>query len=62
LCIVLYVCKTVSVVLKEEHRLRVFKNRALRIFGPKAGRKEMEAGGNCLMKTSMIHGPCQILL
>jgi hypothetical protein len=32
----LYGCETWSLALKEEHRLRVFENRALRrIFGPK---------------------------
>jgi len=32
----LYVCETFSFILKDEHRLRVFKNRVLRnIFGPK---------------------------
>jgi hypothetical protein len=34
--VVLYRCKTWSLTLWEEHRLRVFKNRVLRkIFGPK---------------------------
>jgi hypothetical protein len=34
--VVLYGCETWSVTLREEHRLRVFENRALRrIFGPK---------------------------
>jgi hypothetical protein len=34
--VVLYGCETWSVILKEEHRLRVFENRVLRrIFGPK---------------------------
>jgi hypothetical protein len=34
--VVLYGCKTWSLTLKEEHRLRVFENRVLRrIFGPK---------------------------
>jgi hypothetical protein len=33
---VLYGCETWSLTLREEHRLRVFENRALRgIFGPK---------------------------
>jgi hypothetical protein len=31
-----------SLTLREGHRLRVFENRALRIFGPK--RKEMNGG------------------
>jgi hypothetical protein len=34
--VVLYGCKTWSLTLREEHRLKVFKNRVLRrIFGPK---------------------------
>jgi hypothetical protein len=34
--VVLYGCKTCSFTLREERRLRVFENRALRrIFGPK---------------------------
>jgi hypothetical protein len=33
--VVLHVCETWSLTLKKEHRLRVFENRVLRIFGPK---------------------------
>jgi hypothetical protein len=34
--VVLYGCETWSLILKEEHRLRVFENRVLRrIFYPK---------------------------
>jgi hypothetical protein len=33
--VVLYRCETWSLTLREEHRLRVFENRVLRIFGPK---------------------------
>jgi hypothetical protein len=33
--VVLYVCETWSVTLREEHRPRVSENRVLRIFGPK---------------------------
>jgi hypothetical protein len=34
--VVLYGCKTWSVTLREEHRLGVFENKALKkIFGPK---------------------------
>jgi hypothetical protein len=29
------VCETLSLILREEHRLRVFENRVLSIFGPK---------------------------
>jgi hypothetical protein len=40
---VLYGCETWSLTLREEHRLRVFENRALRrIFGPK---RDEVAGG-----------------
>jgi hypothetical protein len=36
LSVVLYGCETWSLILREEHRLRVFENRVLkRIFGPK---------------------------
>jgi hypothetical protein len=35
LTVVLYGCETWSLSLWEEHRLRVFENRVLRIFGPK---------------------------
>jgi hypothetical protein len=36
LSVVLYVCETWSLTLREEQRLRVFENRMLRkIFGPK---------------------------
>jgi hypothetical protein len=34
--VVLYGCETLSLTLREEHRLRVFENRVLRtVFGPK---------------------------
>ena len=36
LSVVLYVCETWSLTLREENRLRVFENRVLRrIFGPR---------------------------
>jgi hypothetical protein len=36
LSVVLYGCETWSLILREEHRLRIFENRVLRrIFGPK---------------------------
>jgi hypothetical protein len=35
--VVLYGCETWSLTLREEHRLRVFENRVLRISGPKRG-------------------------
>jgi hypothetical protein len=41
--VVLYGCDTLSLTLKEEHRLRLFENRVLRrIFGPK--RDEVTTG------------------
>jgi hypothetical protein len=40
--VVLYGCETWSVTLREEHRLRVFENRVLRIFGPKREEDIME--------------------
>jgi hypothetical protein len=40
--VVLYGCETLSLTLREEHRLRVFENKVLRIFGPK--RDEMMGG------------------
>jgi hypothetical protein len=32
--VVLYRCETWSLTLRQEHKLRVFENRVLRIFGP----------------------------
>jgi hypothetical protein len=46
--------------LREEHRLRVFEDRVLRIFGPK--REKMDRGENCIMMNfiaSILH---QLLL
>jgi hypothetical protein len=40
--VVLYRCETWSLTLREEHRLRVFENKVLRIFGPK--RDEVTGG------------------
>jgi hypothetical protein len=43
LTVILYGCETWSLTLREEHRLRVFKNKVLRrIFGPK--RDEVTGG------------------
>jgi hypothetical protein len=36
--VVLYGCETWSLTVREEHKLRVFENRVLRIFGPKRDR------------------------
>jgi hypothetical protein len=40
--VVLYECETWSLTLREEHRLKVFENRVLRIFGP--SRDKVTAG------------------
>jgi hypothetical protein len=45
--LVLYECETLSLTLREKHRLRVFENRVLRIFGPK--REKTCHGENCIM-------------
>jgi hypothetical protein len=33
--VVFYGCETWSLILREAHRLRVFENRVMRLFGPK---------------------------
>jgi len=40
--VVLYGCETWSLTLREEHRLRVFENRVLRVFGPKRDKVTVE--------------------
>jgi hypothetical protein len=35
LTVVLYGCETWSLTVREEHKLRMFESRVLRIFGPK---------------------------
>jgi hypothetical protein len=52
--VVLYGCEAWSLILREEHRLRVFENKVLRrIFGP---RKDEVNGGwrNCIMRSFVI--------
>jgi hypothetical protein len=34
LLVILYGCESWSLALREKHRVRVFENRGLRIFGP----------------------------
>jgi hypothetical protein len=41
--VILYRCETWSLTLREDHILRLFENRVLRIFRP----KEVEATGSC---------------
>jgi len=40
--VVLCGCETCSLALREEHRLRVFENRVLRIYGSKGDKVKME--------------------
>jgi hypothetical protein len=48
--VVLYGCKTWSLMLREKHRLRMSENRVLRrICGPKR-----DGGENCIMRSSII--------
>jgi len=49
--VVLYGCKTWSLTLREECRLRVFENGVLRrIFGPK---RDKGIGENCILRSSI---------
>jgi hypothetical protein len=52
--VVLYGCETLSLTLREEHRLRVFENRVLRrIFGPK---RDEVTGGWRKLHNEELHG------
>jgi hypothetical protein len=52
--VVLYECETLSLTLREEHRLRVFENRVLRrIFGPK---RDEVTGGWRELHNEKLHG------
>jgi hypothetical protein len=52
--LVLYGCETFSLMLREEHRLRVFENRVLtRIFGPK---RDDVTGGWRKLHNEELHG------
>jgi hypothetical protein len=52
--LVLYGCGTLSLTLREEHRLRVFENRVLRrIFGPK---RDEVTGGWRRLHNEELHG------
>jgi hypothetical protein len=58
--VVLYGCETWSLMLREEHRLRVLENRVLRrIFGPK---RDEVTGGSCTMRNFIICTHPQISL
>jgi hypothetical protein len=58
--VVLYGCETWSLILREERRLRMLENRALRrICGPK--RDEVTGNGeNYIMRSLMVCTPQQI--
>jgi hypothetical protein len=51
--VVLYGCETLSLTLREEHRLRLFENRVLRIFGPK---RDEVTGGWRKLHNEELHG------
>jgi hypothetical protein len=57
--VVLYGCETLSLILREERRLKVFENRVLRkVFGPK--RDEVTGNGeNYIIRSLMICTPYQ---
>ena len=51
--VVLYGCETWSLTLREERRLRVFENRALRrVFGPKM--EEVTGNGENYIRKSLV--------
>jgi hypothetical protein len=51
--VVLYGCETWSLILREEHRLRIFENRVLRrIFGPK---RDKVIGGRRKLHNEELH-------
>jgi len=59
--VVLYVCETWSLTLREKHGLRLFENRVLRrIYRPKRNEEE-GSGENYIMRSSMICTPHPIL-
>jgi hypothetical protein len=50
----MYGCETLSLTLREEHRLRVFENRVLgRIFGPE---RDEVTGGWRKLHNEELHG------
>jgi hypothetical protein len=53
---VFHECGTWSLILREEHRLRVFGNRVLK------GKKGQEARGNRIISSLIIYAPHQIIL
>jgi hypothetical protein len=58
--VVLYWCETWSLILREEHKLRVYENRVLRrVFGIMRI-KWYEVGGNCVMRSFITCTICKI--
>jgi hypothetical protein len=53
--VVLYGCETWSLTLRDEHKLRVFENRVLRIFGPK---RDEVTGGWRKLHNEELHNLC----
>jgi hypothetical protein len=60
--VVLCGCGTWSLTRREEHRLRVFENRALRRIFRLRGRKWQEAREDCIMRSFITYTLHQILL
>jgi hypothetical protein len=58
LLVVLYGCETLSLTLREEHRLRVFEKVLGRIFGSKG--RIRDDGKNCLMRAFKTCKLCQV--
>ena len=59
--VILHGCKTWSLILREERKIRVYENRVLRrIFGPKKD-EVTESGANYIMHRSVICNPHPIL-
>jgi hypothetical protein len=50
--VVLYGCETWSLTVREEHKLRVFENRVLRIFRPK---RDGVTGGRRKLHNEELH-------
>jgi hypothetical protein len=51
---ILYGCETWSLTLREEHILRVFENRVLKIFGTKRDEVTVENGKNLITRRFVI--------
>jgi hypothetical protein len=54
------VCETWSLKLREEHRLRVFKNRVLRRIFERKRDERWEVGENCIMRSFITFTLLQI--